>query len=331
MKKKRIIAVLAAFMCCAGNISVPDMITVDSAETAQEDTSQTNDTVTGDCNNDGKLSISDLVLLQRFLLAEEVDITNWKAADLCEDNRLDVFDLCLMKEALIKEMNIDDSKLSELLAGYYDANYNKPLPSARIALKCKSFIPLGEKLTVDVATSDGAFHPQDYDSNRVYEYGIFPTEGYKQIKDENLIVNGENGEYKKEYAGEEMQVFDIDAKYDDYDTYHHETAEIDFKNYKAGSSGCITFSFIAIFADDPQNPSTEGMQQSLRYYVGDKGATISNLGVEDAKEKYQDKWGAISDAEDTDPDNADLSFGYYDANYNKPLPSARIESEYPTV
>ena len=61
-----------------------------------------NTAVMGDVNADGSLSISDVVLLQEWLLAVPgTKLANWKAADLCEDNRLDVFDLCLMKRALI--------------------------------------------------------------------------------------------------------------------------------------------------------------------------------------------------------------------------------------
>ena len=56
----------------------------------------------GDCNNDGKFNISDVVLLQKWLLAvPDTHFENWKAADMCEDDRLDVFDLCLMKRQLI--------------------------------------------------------------------------------------------------------------------------------------------------------------------------------------------------------------------------------------
>ncbi len=57
----------------------------------------------GDCNNDGLFSVSDVVLLQKWLLATpDVELANWKAADLCEDGRLNVFDLCLMKRMLIE-------------------------------------------------------------------------------------------------------------------------------------------------------------------------------------------------------------------------------------
>ena len=56
----------------------------------------------GDCNCDGEFNVSDVVLLQKWLLAvPDTHIEDWKAADLCKDNKLDVFDLCLMKRKLI--------------------------------------------------------------------------------------------------------------------------------------------------------------------------------------------------------------------------------------
>ena len=56
----------------------------------------------GDVNMDGEFNVSDLVLLQKWLLAvPDAELKDWKAADFCEDNRLDVFDLCLMRKQLI--------------------------------------------------------------------------------------------------------------------------------------------------------------------------------------------------------------------------------------
>lgn len=58
--------------------------------------------IEGDCNNDGKFNVSDVVLLQKWLIAvPDTHLSSWKAADICEDNRLDVFDLCMMKRKLI--------------------------------------------------------------------------------------------------------------------------------------------------------------------------------------------------------------------------------------
>lgn len=58
--------------------------------------------IEGDVNNDGSFDIADVVLLQKWLLAvPDTHLADWKAADLCDDNRLDVFDLCMMKRKLI--------------------------------------------------------------------------------------------------------------------------------------------------------------------------------------------------------------------------------------
>lgn len=57
----------------------------------------------GDVNDDGKFNVSDVVLLQKWLLAvPNADLKNWKAADFYDDNKLDVVDLCLMKRELIR-------------------------------------------------------------------------------------------------------------------------------------------------------------------------------------------------------------------------------------
>lgn len=56
----------------------------------------------GDVNLDGECNVSDVVLLQKWLLAvPDTHLACWQAANLCEDDRLDVFDLCLMKRKLI--------------------------------------------------------------------------------------------------------------------------------------------------------------------------------------------------------------------------------------
>lgn len=62
--------------------------------------------VKGDVNSDGELNIADAVLLQKWLLAfPDTNLPDWNRADLYRDGRLDIFDLCLMKRALIEKMN----------------------------------------------------------------------------------------------------------------------------------------------------------------------------------------------------------------------------------
>lgn len=58
--------------------------------------------IEGDVNADDEFNIADVVVLQNWLLGRSgAKLENWKAADLCDDNRLDVFDLCLMRRKLI--------------------------------------------------------------------------------------------------------------------------------------------------------------------------------------------------------------------------------------
>ena len=60
--------------------------------------------VIGDVNADGAFNIADVVLLQKWLIAvPNVVLIDWKEGDLCEDDRLNVFDLCLMKSTLMEQ------------------------------------------------------------------------------------------------------------------------------------------------------------------------------------------------------------------------------------
>ena len=57
--------------------------------------------IAGDVNADGSFNVSDLILLQRWLLVKpDSELADWQAGDLCADGRLDVFDLCLMRKKL---------------------------------------------------------------------------------------------------------------------------------------------------------------------------------------------------------------------------------------
>ena len=60
--------------------------------------------VAGDANNDGKATVTDAVLLQRWLLTDpNVTLANWLAADMNEDGRLNAVDLTLLKQLLMKK------------------------------------------------------------------------------------------------------------------------------------------------------------------------------------------------------------------------------------
>ena len=60
----------------------------------------------GDVNSDNRFNIADVVTLQKWLLGKpDTVLMNWRAADLCADGVLNVFDLCLIKRELIKQFS----------------------------------------------------------------------------------------------------------------------------------------------------------------------------------------------------------------------------------
>ena len=67
--------------------------------------SEEKESVRGDVNLDGKVSVSDAVLLQQYLLCSaELTEQQGEQADIIKDNCLDVFDLIAMKR-LLSELN----------------------------------------------------------------------------------------------------------------------------------------------------------------------------------------------------------------------------------
>ena len=60
--------------------------------------------ICGDVNGDGEFDITDVVCLQRWLISTpDSEPKIWESADFCIDNKLDIFDLCLMKKALLEK------------------------------------------------------------------------------------------------------------------------------------------------------------------------------------------------------------------------------------
>ena len=68
---------------------------------------RTDITVSGNINGDEEFNVADVVTLQKWLLnAYDKEIYSWAEADFDLDNKLTVFDLCLMKKALLKSLRL---------------------------------------------------------------------------------------------------------------------------------------------------------------------------------------------------------------------------------
>ncbi|MBQ8513891.1 MAG: dockerin type I repeat-containing protein [Ruminococcus sp.] len=61
-------------------------------------------TLLGDANSDGSFTIMDVVLLQKYLLGLETETFTWPNADFDGNQRINVFDSVLMKNALVEQI-----------------------------------------------------------------------------------------------------------------------------------------------------------------------------------------------------------------------------------
>ncbi len=75
-------------------------LTLSEAMSVQADFAEKKE-VKGDVNADGEFNVADVVMLQNYLVRSG-EITDWQAGDLCQDSKLDVFDLVHMKKFLIE-------------------------------------------------------------------------------------------------------------------------------------------------------------------------------------------------------------------------------------
>lgn len=64
---------------------------------------ETDITLKGDVNADGEFNAADIVILSKWIMGvPDTKLQNWKAADLISDEKINIFDLCLMKQQLVK-------------------------------------------------------------------------------------------------------------------------------------------------------------------------------------------------------------------------------------
>lgn len=57
----------------------------------------------GDVNKDGEINIADLVILQKWLVGNGDGLGCWQLADICDDNRIDAFDMVMLRKLIIAE------------------------------------------------------------------------------------------------------------------------------------------------------------------------------------------------------------------------------------
>jgi len=100
----------------------------------------------GDVNADGKFSVTDLVMMQKYLLCTG-NLTAPQNADMCADGTLDAFDLAVMKRELLRRGRDAEPMLVVVDDQIYD------------------YLGWTTKTFVEVLDSEGFWHVQESDRN----------------------------------------------------------------------------------------------------------------------------------------------------------------------
>ncbi len=187
---KKILAVISACIVASFAFSGRQIYAAETDTNDGLNYTNQHESVVGDVDADGRFSISDVVLMQRWLLAvPDTKLADWQAGDLYTDGGLDVFDLCLMKRALIQTMT--HNPLDSLIGmEYEDAVRNTYISKSEYNYQIAGNL----KSTIE----DKMGRPLDYSKDRFY-----------LVDNENL---GLNSDTKYLYNAGTMDVYPINEE-----------------------------------------------------------------------------------------------------------------------
>lgn len=150
----------------------------------------TDSNLQGDVNLDGTFSVADVVMLQKWLLCAG-SLSKWENADLCKDGKINVFDLCLMKRALIESRESQRVYWVIFEEGYRGNRVELSKVSASSDAK---IIYDGKRLKVDQEVTCYQYYYDDITNNwiEIGTYGILTDYAYS-ILASNVDIYDENG------------------------------------------------------------------------------------------------------------------------------------------
>ena len=154
-------------------------------------------TLMGDADNDGQFSLVDIVLLQKWLLNKsDAHLGNWKNVDFNQDNKINIFDFCLIKSELLKQI---PEQMNMFRVAVNNLSVDAENASVSFAIQTQGEIPSSAWVGIVPA---GTAH-DEYSADKVdivYQY-------IKNISDNYCTLNlpsGSEGEY-------ELRIYDNDT------------------------------------------------------------------------------------------------------------------------
>lgn len=157
----------------------------------------------GDANGDEELNAADLVTLEKWLLGmPDAELKNWKACDLSNDNVVDAFDLCLMRQAIAESlkpevitlMMVDEKRTHMTAGGIESYNRIRSYNTENLAGK-DEILSLAEKISsnaetyLDMKPEMSQVFIADYGEDTLYIYYRRPGEDPERLA---IASYGEN-------------------------------------------------------------------------------------------------------------------------------------------
>ena len=155
------------------------------------------ETLRGDVNADGSITVADLVLMQKYLLGDKsAELADWEAGDLCADGRIDVFDIVLMRQELIAEEETQQQDNTQKQVYSYDPakKYAQYPDSYKNNIQQKGTVVKENYNGINGNNSLNVYLPYGYDKNKRYNIFYFM---HGMWDDENSLFHKDNGEMQR--------------------------------------------------------------------------------------------------------------------------------------
>ena len=217
----------------------------------------------GDINNNGQLDVADVILLQKWLLAiPDTHLPNWKAGDLYQDNKLNIFDLCLLKHMLIYGetpvwiSNSDEPQVQGDLIPATVSEFGKLTPSTGDCKMLSVFVEFADTKYSRALPAETVKQELFGSGNANYPYDSI-TNWYDRASYGNLHIDGDV--YYYTLPGNMADYMNDDRVFEDFvmAVLSGLDSQINYADYDANHDGIIDCISIGVPLDNADQTLTE--------------------------------------------------------------------------